>query len=188
MNTTDFVRSQYPDCPSLVAQGGGVLVAYPHLQGPPFPSFSPGGTSVDKNALAILNSNLIPLPNAPFGCNLSVANYNAASPDPTDPNRCYDAAVSPSTYWREELFRIDQVVDRQIQSVVSLHSRLLGYDGADPAVELPEHHPPLGGDVPHRSEPFLWAGHKPGGAADEHHLAHAAERFRGQLREFEHYS
>jgi len=66
--------------------------------------FSPSGTSVDKNALAILNANLIPLPNAPFGCNLSVANYNAASPDPTDPNRCYDLAVSPSTYWREELF------------------------------------------------------------------------------------
>jgi len=25
-------------------------------------------------------------------------------------------------------------------------------------MELPEHHPPLGGDVPHRSEPFLWPG------------------------------
>ena len=108
-NTTDFVRSQYPDCPSLLSQGGGgVLIALPHLQAGA--GFSPSGTSVDKNALAILNANLIPLPNAPFGCNLSVANYNAASPDPTDPNRCYDLAVSPSTYWREELFRIDQVV------------------------------------------------------------------------------
>ena len=66
--------------------------------------------SVDKNAIAILNSNLIPLPNAPFGCNFSLANFNPASPDPNDPNHCYVAAVSPSTYWREELFRIDQTL------------------------------------------------------------------------------
>lgn len=100
-----FVRAQYPDCPS-VSPGGtpGTLIPLPHLQG------TVGSVSVDKNALAILNSNLIPLPNAPFGCNVSIANFDAAAPDPADPNRCYNAAVSPSTYWREELFRIDQVV------------------------------------------------------------------------------
>ena len=76
------------------------------------PSFSTTATSVDKNALAILNSNLIPLPNAPFGCNFSLPNLNSdlSNLDPTDPNHCYNAAVSPSTYWRQELFRIDQVV------------------------------------------------------------------------------
>jgi hypothetical protein len=104
-----FVRSQYPDCPS-VSPGGtaGTLIPLPHLQlgG----GFATTATSVDKNAAAILNANLIPLPNAPFGCNYSLANYNPASPDPSDPNRCYDTAVSPSTYWREELFRIDQVL------------------------------------------------------------------------------
>ena len=31
------------------------------------------------------------------------SNQNAGA----DPNHCYNAAVSPSTYWREELFRID---------------------------------------------------------------------------------
>ena len=37
-------------------------------------------------------------------------NFNVANLDPTDPNHCYDAAVSPSTYWREELFRIDHAM------------------------------------------------------------------------------
>ena len=83
--------------------GTGGLAPLLHLQGP----MTLGSLSVDKNALAILDSNLIPLPNAPFGCNVSLPNYNPANPDPSDPNRCYDAAVSPSTYWREELFGID---------------------------------------------------------------------------------
>ena len=54
---------------------------------------------------------LIPLPNSPFGCN-----YFVPSPDPTDPNHCYNAAVSPSTYWREELFRIDQMMARKLRA------------------------------------------------------------------------
>jgi Carboxypeptidase regulatory-like domain len=105
-----FVRAQYPDCPS-VSPGGtaGTLIPLPHLQG------VLGSVSVDKNALAILNANLIPLPNAPYGCNFSVANFDAAAPDPSDPNRCYNAAISPSTYWREELFRIDQVVTDKVK-------------------------------------------------------------------------
>ena len=100
-----FVRAQFPDCPS-VSPGGtaGTLIPLAHLQG------VLGTVSVDKNALAILNSNLIPLPNAPSGCNFSVTNFNPSSPDPSDPNRCYDASISPSTYWREELFRIDHVL------------------------------------------------------------------------------
>ena len=103
--TGTFLRSQYPDCPSVEPGAtAGTLVPLAHLQG------VVGSVSVDKNALAILNANLIPLPNAPYGCNFSIANFNAASPDPTDPNRCYNASISPSTYWREELFRIDQVV------------------------------------------------------------------------------
>ena len=71
---------------------------------------APASIGVDKNALAILQSNLIPLPNSPTGCNFVVTNL-----DPTDPNHCYNAAVSPSTYWREELFRIDQTVTEKIK-------------------------------------------------------------------------
>ncbi len=106
LNGGTFVRAQYPDCPSVSAgASSGTLAPLPHLQG------VLGSVSVDKNALAILSSNLIPLPNAPFGCNLTLANFNPASPDPSDPNRCYNAAVSPTTYWREELFRIDHILN-----------------------------------------------------------------------------
>jgi Carboxypeptidase regulatory-like domain len=106
LNGGTFVRAQYPDCPSVSPGGSpGTLIPLAHLQG------VLASVSVNKNALAILNANLIPLPNAPFGCNVTVTNFNAASPDPTDPNRCYNVAVSPSTYWREELFRIDHTLN-----------------------------------------------------------------------------
>jgi hypothetical protein len=114
LNSGTFVRTQFPDCPSVSpGSSAGTLTPQPHLQGGG--GFSPVATTVDKNALAILNSNLIPLPNAPYGCNFRVANFNPSSPDPSDPNRCYNAAVSPSTYWREELFRIDQVMTDKIK-------------------------------------------------------------------------
>jgi hypothetical protein len=109
----NFVRQQFPDCPSLPAQGQpGILQALTHLEAPSDPIGVESKVSVDKNALAILNSNLIPLPNAPFGCNFNLPNLNAnlSNLDPTDPNHCYNTAVSPSTYWREELFRIDQIL------------------------------------------------------------------------------
>jgi hypothetical protein len=85
-----FLRTQYPDCPS---QGGdaakfGYLLAFPNNQidGP--------YSQLDRNALAILNSGIIPAPNASAGCNSSISS-------------CYDTTVSPPTHWREELFRID---------------------------------------------------------------------------------
>jgi hypothetical protein len=106
-----FDRQQFPDCPALTGDpkhlqplpGNNLL--RPASQG----AESPNG--VDKNALLILQANLIPLPNSPTGCNFNVANL-----DPTDPNHCYNAAVSPSTYWREELFRIDHTVNTKIRA------------------------------------------------------------------------
>ena len=104
-----FNRQQYPDCPAVVGSPTSLEPIYNLLgqatsQGP-----SPFG--VDKNALAILQSNLIPLPNAPTGCNFSVINL-----DPADPNHCYNTVVSPSTYWREELFHIDQQISEKIRA------------------------------------------------------------------------
>src|ERR1035438_6943403 len=84
-----FQRSQYPDCPSVASLGAGQLVPLVQLQGP----LTLGSVSVDKNAATMLGANLIPLPNAPYGCNLSLPNYNPASPDPSDPNRCYDLEI-----------------------------------------------------------------------------------------------
>jgi len=97
-----FNRQQYPDCPATLTNIG--YSAIPYLQGAPTPG-QYTGVGVDKNALLILNSNLIPLPNSPVGCNYALPISTVLGPD--DPNRCYVAAVSPSTYWREELFRID---------------------------------------------------------------------------------
>src|SRR5215475_9414541 len=105
-----FSRQQFPDCPSILNNGTpGQLLPLTHLVQP-----QAGGhaspTGVDKNALTILNANLVPVPNSPFGCNYSVANL-----DVTDLNHCYVAAVSPSTYWREELFRVDHDLSSRLR-------------------------------------------------------------------------
>jgi len=111
-----FARAQYPDCPSLGPSPGGLLASAAHLEVPATQGIAVRG--VDKNALAILNSNLIPLPNAPYGCSFSLPSLNASRTnlDPTDPNHCYNASVSPSTYWREELFHIDQTLTNKIKA------------------------------------------------------------------------
>jgi hypothetical protein len=111
-----FSRAQYPDCPSLGPSPGGLLAAAAHLEVPATEGVALRG--VDKNALAILNSNLIPLPNAPYGCNFSLPSLNATltNLDPTDPNHCYNTSVSPYTYWRQELFRIDQTLTSKLRA------------------------------------------------------------------------
>jgi len=80
--TNRSVGAGYPDCP-LSGSGVGFNYAY---------------ADVNYDAEAMLNSNIIPLPNATTGCNTT---------NSTADKRCYVASVSPSTYWREELFRID---------------------------------------------------------------------------------
>ncbi len=108
-DSISFSRQQYPDCPSLGGDPKHLQPIY-NLLGQQI-SGQPASIGVDKNALAILESNLIPYPNAPSGCNFSVANL-----DPTDPNHCYNAAISPSTYWREELFRIDHTLTSKLHA------------------------------------------------------------------------
>ena len=104
-----FDRQRFPDCPSLVGNQKSLEPIY-NLLGQQIAG-QPSSIGVDKNALAILQSNLIPFPNSPTGCNFSIANL-----DPTDPNHCYNAAVSPPTYWREELFRIDQAITTSLRA------------------------------------------------------------------------
>jgi hypothetical protein len=82
---TDFTRASYPDCPAFgIDQNTGKPETFPGNQVP-----------IDPNAQAILGTNIIPAPNSTGGCNSTSGS-------------CFDADVSPSTYWREELFRIDQ--------------------------------------------------------------------------------
>lgn len=107
--TQFFSRQQYPDCPALPGNPTQLQPIYDLLgrQG----VNGPAKTGVDKSALTILNAHLIPLPNSATGCNFTVANL-----DPTDPNHCYDTVVSPSTYWREELFHIDHQINDKIRA------------------------------------------------------------------------
>jgi Carboxypeptidase regulatory-like domain len=99
--TPPFTRQQYPDCPAVPGSSPSNLQPVTHLNQVQQSGLA-SSSGVDKNALTLLDANLIPIPNSQFGCN-----YNVPSPDPSDPNHCYDATVSPPTYWREELFKID---------------------------------------------------------------------------------
>jgi hypothetical protein len=90
---TDFVRSAYPDCPAFgIDQNTGKPETFPGNQVP-----------IDPNAQAILNTNIIPAPTSTTGCNSTTGS-------------CFAASVSPSTYWREELFRIDQNINSKIRA------------------------------------------------------------------------
>lgn len=104
-----FDRQQFPDCPALVGDPTHLQPIY-NLLGQQT-SQGPSAIGVDKNAVAILGANLIPLPNSPSGCNFVVANL-----DPTDPNHCYDTVVSPSTYWREELLHVDHELTPKLRA------------------------------------------------------------------------
>jgi hypothetical protein len=101
-----FSRQKFPDCPTF--------------EGSPLTILGVPGTGfeVDKNAITMLSASLIPLPNAPIGCNVSLPNINSGltNLDPQDPNHCYVTAVSPSTYWREELFRVDQTLTNKLRA------------------------------------------------------------------------
>jgi hypothetical protein len=108
-DSLSFDRQKFPDCPSLGGDPRHLQPIYNLLWQQN--SLGPATLGVDKNALAILESNLIPLPNSPTGCNFNIPNI-----DPNDPNHCYNTSVSPSTYWREELFRVDQILSSKIKA------------------------------------------------------------------------
>ncbi len=80
-----FKRSAYPDCPQKSASDtAGYVLTYPGNQVP-----------IDPNAAILLGTGVIPVPTSRTGCNSTIGS-------------CYDASVSPSTYWREDLYRFDQ--------------------------------------------------------------------------------
>jgi hypothetical protein len=94
-----FKRSKYPDCPGLndSGQGQGEFLTYPGNQVP-----------IDPNAQLLLNTNIIPAANSTVGCNSTSLSAS-----------CFDSTVSPSTYWREELFKIDHNINPKMR--VSFH-------------------------------------------------------------------
>lgn len=94
------IAKTYPDCPGTLPAGGsaappGSLQAlkYTNSSGQTiYNHIAPGAFS--QNALAILSTGAIPLPNATSGCNSSIQS-------------CYVQSVSEPTEWREELARVD---------------------------------------------------------------------------------
>ena len=90
---TDFTRSSYPDCPAFgIDQNTGKPETFPGNQVP-----------IDPNAAILLGTNVIPAPDSTTGCNSSTGS-------------CFDAVVSPSTYWRQELFRIDHNITSSMKA------------------------------------------------------------------------
>jgi hypothetical protein len=112
--TGGFNRRQFPDCPGNPIGGSSAnITPFYYLEASPSSSIGVGGP-VDKNAKLILDANQFPLPNSATGCNYSLAPGFIL--DSSDPFRCYNAAVSPSTYWREELFRIDHNFTQKLKA------------------------------------------------------------------------
>lgn len=119
-----FPIAVYPDCPGVPNGTGN---AGYRLQ---FASLNPDGSytynrlirngtptaGLDPNAVAILNSNLIPLPNSFTGCSSSlVGQVDHTTQQLIKP--CYDAVISEPTHWREELFRIDHNFNSRVQGM-----------------------------------------------------------------------
>jgi carboxypeptidase family protein len=89
----DFKRSAYPDCPAFgTDQNTGLPQTFAGNQVP-----------IDPNATAILGTNVIPPPDSTTGCNSTSGS-------------CFNTVVSPSTYWREELFRIDHNINPKMKA------------------------------------------------------------------------
>jgi hypothetical protein len=106
----NFSRSKYPDCPgNLVNAVTGQYQTYPGNQVP-----------IDPNAQVMLGTNIIPLPNSNIGCNSTNGS-------------CFDAVVSPSTHWHEELFRIDHNITPKMRA-----SFRYIHDSWDTAVVTPQ--------------------------------------------------
>ena len=121
INSQTFPIAKFPDCPGVPFQSGisgqramfvqknqttGAHI-YNHLALTQTPVTGASVNSgLDPVAVSLLNSNLIPLPNAFTGCNSSL--IGKIDPESGQPiMSCYDAVISAPTHWREELFRLD---------------------------------------------------------------------------------
>ena len=109
---TAFFRVRFPDCPAASPTGlPGQFSTYSGNQLGTQSGFTP---NLNPNSITLMNA-LIPKPNATFGCNSSLVGQS----DPITGQAivpCYVAAVSPPTYWREELGRFDYSLSDKVQA------------------------------------------------------------------------
>jgi hypothetical protein len=98
-----FLGQSYPDCPRDGSSGTGQYFTYfGNLLGAGDFNSPP---DLNPSSVTLMNS-LIPPPNSTTGCNSSLAGQtDVQTGQPLMP--CYVAAISPPTYWREELGRLD---------------------------------------------------------------------------------
>src|SRR5580692_5370167 len=122
-----FQTASFPDCPAVPGLGNTPGVGTLFVTGNPnagnaiynniaTANDTKGGVQagLDPNAVAILNQNLIPLPNSFIGCNSNlVGKIDHTTGQLIMP--CYDAVISTPTHWREELFRIDHNFNSHLQ-------------------------------------------------------------------------
>ena len=101
--TTLFSRAAYPDCPSVGSAGNNQVTFTSNQLAYPSPANGYALGVLNQNAVAILGTGIVPLPNATSGCNSSGS-------------ACYVADASLPTYWRQELFRIDHAVSQNWQA------------------------------------------------------------------------
>ena len=97
--STGFNPAQYPDCPRAQGSFGDFTAGTfsgNNLYAPT------GGYVLNRNAVGILNSGVIPAPTATSGCASTIGS-------------CYNAEVYLPTYYREELFRIDHQLTEKAQ-------------------------------------------------------------------------
>lgn len=127
-----FPVALFPDCPGVPFQSpisgerqmfvqkdettGAQLYNHLVLTQTPLKGVQPN-SGLDPVAVALLNTNLIPLPNAFTGCNSSlVGKIDPETGQPIMP--CYDAVISEPTHWREELFRLDHHFSSKLLATV----------------------------------------------------------------------
>jgi hypothetical protein len=129
---TLFPIALYPDCPgvpnasptpgyrALFENDVAGVYTYNILNGATGSvGTTPPNAGLDPNALAILNTNLIPLPNAFTGCTSTlVGQIDHTTGQPIMP--CYDAVISEPTHWHEELFRLDHHFTPKLQGTFRL--------------------------------------------------------------------
>jgi len=103
----------FPDCPIVAFDSGQGVFRRSGYNGT-VSGVATDQIPIDPTSQALLNTGLLPAPNSVGGCNSPVSS-------PSNP-ACYVASVSPSTNWRESLFKIDHnFSNSEIFSVRFIH-------------------------------------------------------------------
>jgi Carboxypeptidase regulatory-like domain/TonB-dependent Receptor Plug Domain len=108
-----FFRLAYPDCPAA-GQSTAPNQLFTYFGNNLGDTSNIGAPQLNPSSVTLMNA-LIPPPNSQFGCNSSLVGQVDVQTG-TILTPCYVAAISPSTYWREELGRFDHHFTDNLQA------------------------------------------------------------------------